>query len=155
MNSSCISKCRFCYSYTPPGPIDNCCQPIICTTNDFISSISSLPMVVNNNTRTSEQSLLLGAQQQFYQENYITAVNSTLQYTTQNSSIITSTLYGQLLGIRQDRYLPYQPYMPECPPSSVIQLQMNTVNAGVPHSFFTIADCKGSQSVTTSNVIIY
>jgi hypothetical protein len=155
MNTSCVSKCRFCYSYTPPGPIDNCCEPVICASNNYINSISSLSNVVNNNTRTSQQSLLLASQQTFYQDNYTTAVNSTLQYVNQNTSLITSTIYGQLLGIKQERYLPYQPQIPECPPPSVIQLQMNTANVGVPHSFFTIADCKGSQSVTTSNVIIY
>jgi hypothetical protein len=67
----------------------------------------------------------------------------------ENNSLITSTIYGQLLQVRNDRYLPYRPYIPPIVPSSVMQLQMATVNAGVPMSFFTIADCKGSQFVTT------
>ena len=158
--------CRFCYSYKPPGPIVSCPPPICttdlhgsticsappgpsCTTNATLSSLATLPDVVNNSSRTSEQSLLLAQQQMYLQGIVSTSVASTIQDTLQNSTSITSTLYGQLLQVRQDRFLPYRPYVPPMIPSSVIQLQMNTVNAGVPHSFFTIMDCKGSQSVTT------
>lgn len=150
--NSYTNKCRFCYAYTPPGPIDNCCQPTVCADNTFIQTVSSLPMVTNNNTRTTERSLLLSIQQQNYQANYTTAVNSTLEYTNNNLSNITSTIYGQMLTLKQQRYEPYQPIVPICPPQSVIDLQMNTVNVGVPMPVFTIANCKGSQSVTTSDV---
>jgi hypothetical protein len=91
----------------------------------------------------------LHQQRLFLQEVNATNVASTVQQTLANSTSITSTLYGQLLQVRRDRYQPYQPYVPPVMPPSVIQLQMNTVNVGVPHSFFTISDCKGSQSVTT------
>jgi len=155
MNSNCKNKCRFKYSYVrKPKNKNECCEPKICTTDEFINSISSLPMVVNNNTRTSEQSLLLAAQQQYLQNIYTTNVNSTLQYVNQNSSAITSTIYGELLNIKEDRFLPYKPYIYPTMPPSVMELQMNTANVGVPHSFFTIANCKGSQSVTTSDVIL-
>jgi hypothetical protein len=150
--NSYTNKSRFCYAYTPQGPIDNCCQPTVCADNTFLQTVSSLPMVVNNNTKTTERSLLLGVQQQNYQANYSTAVNSTLQYTTQNINAISNTIYGQMLGVRQSRYEPYQPIIPMCPPQSVIDLQMNTRNIGVPMPVFTIANCKGSQSVTTSDV---
>ena len=98
------------------------------------------PPVINNATNSSERSLLLSTQFQNYQENYNTAV--------------TNALFGQLLEIRMNRYAPYQPYIPPVIPPSEIMLEMNTVNVGVPHSFFTDKDCKGVQSVTTSNVII-
>lgn len=145
---NCNNKCRFCYSYTPPGPIDSCCISKPCT-NDDLLVISSLQCVTHNSTRTSERSLLLQLQQQYLQENASILVNSTLQNTLQNNSAITSTIYGQLLQVRQDRTLPYRTYSPPIIPPSVIQLQMATVNVGVPQSFFTIMDCKGSQSVTT------
>ena len=151
MNSCAdIKPCRFCYSYKPPGiGGQTWCEPPVCTTNSTLSSLASLPPVVNNSSRTSERSLLLHQQRLFLQEVNATAVASTVQDTLANSTTIASTLYGQLLQVRQDRFLPYQPYVPPVIPPSVIQLQMNTVNVGVPHSFFTIADCKGSQSVTT------
>jgi hypothetical protein len=151
MNSCAdIKKCRFCYSYKPPGiGGQTWCEPPVCTTNSTLSSLASLPPVVNNSSRTSEQSLLLYQQQLFLQEVNDTTVASTVINTLANTASITSTIYGQLLQVRQDRFLPYQPYMPTIIPPSVIQLQMNTVNVGVPHSFFTIMDCKGSQSVTT------
>ena len=139
---------RFCYNYKAPGIINNCCQPQVCATNDFLSSVSSLTMVTNNSTRTSERSLLIGQQQQYFQELNATAVASTVQNTLQNSSIIASTIYGQLLQLSTQRYLPYQPYIYPTVPSSVVQLQMATANAGVPHSFFTYMNCKGVQSVT-------
>lgn len=144
-----LPKSRFCYSYKPPGLVEPCCTPIVCATNEHMALIASQPNVVNNSTRTSERSLLLQTQQQFLQGVQSTNNNIVIQNTLQNSSIITSTLYGQLLGIKAQRYEPYRPYVPEIIPSSVIQLQMATANAGVPQSFFTAADCKGVQSVTT------
>jgi hypothetical protein len=140
------NKCRFCYSYTPSGFIDNCCVPPVCATNEYIGQISSLPMVINNSTRLTERSLLLGSQQQYFAEQSAKAIASTVNYTLQNTTSITSTIYGQLIEVKRERYLPY--VYPVTPPS-VIQLQMNNINAGVPHSFFTVADCKGVQSVTT------
>jgi hypothetical protein len=111
--------------------------------------ISSLQPVTNNSTQSSERSLLLQIQQQYLEDNTSTLVNSTLQNTLQNSSTIASTLYGQILQVREDRYLPYRPYIPPVIPPSVMELQMATTNAGVPQSFFTIMNCKGSQFVTT------
>lgn len=112
------------------------------------------PPVINNATNSSERSLLLTTQFQNYQENYNTTVVNALQYTATNNTAITNALFDQLLEIRMNRYAPYQPYIPPVIPPSEIMLEMNTVNVGVPHSFFTDKDCKGVQSVTTSNVII-
>jgi hypothetical protein len=147
--NSYTNPCRFCYSYTPPGTVENCCPPTICATNEFLSSLSAIPAVVNNSKGNSEQSLLLYAQQQYLQETNNAITQQIIQSTILNSSIIASTVYGQLLQVQRERYIPYQPYMPPVIPSSVIQLQMATVNVGVPHSFFTYSDCKGVQSVTT------
>jgi hypothetical protein len=147
--NSYTNKSRFCYSYKPPGPVENCCNPVVCATNEFVSSISSLTMVTNNSTRTSERSLLLYGLQQQLVCNQAAQVNSTVQSTINNSTMIANTIYGQLLQVRQQRYEPFQPYIPPVIPPSVIQLQMATVNVGVPHSVFTCADGKGVQFVTT------
>lgn len=147
--NNCNNSCRFCYSYKPYYPSKDCCPPPICANNEYLSSISSLTMVTSNSTRTSERSLLLGLQQQCAFATFSTNTTPIIVSTIQNISTITNNLNNELFNVRQQRYLPYQPYIPPVIPSSVIQLQMNTVNAGVPHSFFTIADCKGSQSVTT------
>ena len=137
------STTKDCFSYVKPGFIDNCCVPVY---SNVYSTVQ---------TPTTQRSLLLANQNQFYQCNYVSAVTSTLQYTQNNTSTITDTLYGQILELKQARYQPYQPYIPPVVPSSVVQLQMNTVNVGVPHSVFTIADCNGSQTVTTTKRIIY
>lgn len=146
----CITnKSRFCYNYKPPGLAQPCCNPVVCTTNQFLSSISSLSMVINNNAQTTERSLLLATQLELQQCNQVSTVTSTVQYTLANSTAITSTLYSQMNELRNLRYQPYQPYIPPVIPSSVMELEMRTVNVGVPMSFFTMANCKGSQSVTT------
>ena len=75
-------------------------------------------------------------------------IQSTLQYTLENSSAIIQNLTNQRTTIQQERYSPYQPYYPPVMPVSVIQLKQMTANVGVPMSFFTIKNCKGSQSVT-------
>jgi len=143
------NKCRFCYSYKPTGFIDNCCAPPICSNNTYINQISSLSVVVNNSTRTSEQSLLLGLQTQYLTSQSYQATSNTVYSTIVNSAPITSTLYGQLLNVQKERYLPYQPKIYPTIPPSVLELQRSTINVGVPYSFFTCADRKGVQSVTT------
>lgn len=148
-SNSCINKSRFCYAYTPQGLIENCCKPTLCATNQHIALISSIPMVVNNSTKTTEKTLLLSMQQQFLQCNVASQVSSVVSTTIANSDSIANTLFGQLQEIKRARYEPYQPYIPPVIPQHVMDLQMATANAGVPHSFFTVADCKGVQSVTT------
>jgi hypothetical protein len=143
------NKSRFCYSYKPPGVIDNCCTQPVCTTNQRLELISSLQMVTFNSTKTSERSLLLAEQQQCLVNNSYKQTASTVQATLANTTAITGNLVGQLLQLKQDRYQPYQPYIPPVMPQNVIEFQMATANAGVPHSFFTVANCKGVQSVTT------
>ena len=142
-------RSRFCYSYKPPGVISECCAPIVCATNAYLSSISSLAPVIYNDSQTTQQSLLLYQERVFLQDVQTSYIVSTVNYTISNSTSITSTLNQQLLDLALARYLPYQRLPTPGPPSSVVQLQMQTVNVGVPHSFFTIMDCKGSQSVTT------
>ena len=150
MNNDQMPRSRFCYSYTPPGPVDNCCYRPPCTTSlTYLSSISNISSVIYNNGQTTERSLLLGAQQQYFRDNSAFMTSTIVQSTIANNAAITSTIYGQLYQIRADRYEPYQPYIYPVMPPSVMELQMNTVNVGVPHSFFTCTDGKGVQSVTT------
>lgn len=149
MDNNTTNKCRFCYNYKWTPPVTNCCQPQLCASNEYLGSISSLTPVVNNNTRTTERSLLLGQQQQFFETLNYNLVSSLVLSTIQNSTSITSTIDGQLLQLRTQRYLPYQPYVYPVVPRSVVELQMATANTGVAHSFFTFMDCKGVQSVTT------
>lgn len=142
-------SCRFCYSYKPPGLVEPCCVTPVCANNSTIALISSLTPVTNNNSRTTERSLLLYGQQQVLIESYQTNVAQISTYTQQNLSTINQQLNAQLIQLGKDRLLPYQPYMPPVIPSSVIQLNMQTRNVGVPVPVATIARCKGNQFVTT------
>ena len=146
---SAIKSCRFCYNYKPPGPIATCCSPNVCLTSTYLSTISCASIIANNSAKTTERSLLLQGQQTIFKELNNAQMASTLSSILSNSTSINNTIGGQLNELRAQRYEPYQPYVYPVVPSSVTQLLMNTANAGVPHSFFTIMNCKGSQSVTT------
>lgn len=142
-------SCRFCYSYKPPGWVESCCAPPFCATNSTIQLISSITPVINNNSRTTERSLLLYGQQQVLMERYqtnVAQISTTIQL---NLSTINQQLTAELIQLSRDRYQPYQPYIPPVVPSSVIQLDMQTRNVGVPVPVMTIASCKGNQFVTT------
>jgi hypothetical protein len=141
--------CRFCYSYKPPGLVEPCCSPVVCATNETLAVRASLQPVVNNNSQTTERSLLLYGQQQTLVESYQTNVSQIRTYTQQNQATINQQLAAQLIQLGKDRYQPYQPYMPPVIPPSVMELNMRTVNVGVPVPVMTIARCKGSQFVTT------
>ena len=142
-------KCRFCYSYKPPGLIEPQCKPIVCATDQYLSSISMLSTVTNNSTRTTESALLQAMikkqQECIKQEN----INSTLQSTIANAAAINETVFSQLVDLSKARYAPYQPYIYPVVPPSVIELEMRTANVGVGVTPDTIMNCRGSQFVTT------
>jgi hypothetical protein len=133
--------CRFCYSYKPPGFI----QPV-CDISMNLTTMCSQSTIVNNSTQTSCSALLLARQQQFQLQNQSTILNSTLISTINNAESINQSMYSQLLNLRNQRYVPYQPYVPEVMPESVLQLQRMTANVG--NTMPNIMKCKGSQSVT-------
>ena len=137
--------CRFCYSYTPPGPIDTCCPPKPCSTNAELAVRASIPSVVNNSTQTSQQSLLLAQQRQYLQD--VQAKKVAQLVAQANQQAINQQIQGQLAQLTAQRYQPYQPYIYPTVPQSVIDLQMATANVGnrMPA---TLMRCKGSQFVT-------
>ena len=142
-------KCRFCYSYKPPGLVEPTCIPVVCASNQFLSTISLLPEVTNNSTRTIESSLLqamVKKQQQCIEQQ---TVNSTIQSTIANAAAINENVFSELINLKNQRYVPYQPYIYPVVPPSVMELQMRTANVGVGVSPDTIMNCKGSQFVTT------
>lgn len=142
-------KSRFCYNYKPPGLIEPCCTPVVCATDQFISSISMLSTVTNNSTRTTESALLQATVKQQQQEIEQQTTQSTIQSTIANASTINGQFYNQLIDLKRARYEPYQPYIYPVIPPSVIELQMRTANVGVGVPPDTIMNCRGSQFVTT------
>jgi len=151
---SCYLKNRFCYSYKPQGFIQPCCPPIVSATNQFISSIACTTPTIYGESRTNQNAFLLTKQQKIIQTAQSTLIGNRVQNTIANASTIATQIQSQLIQIGQQQYIPYQPYIPPVMPSSVIQLQMATVNVGVPMSFFTMSNCKGNQSVSQSQVFI-
>jgi hypothetical protein len=146
MATPITQNCRFCYSYKPPGFIQPCCPPILSADLQTLSSISSSIFKVNNNINNTEQTMLLTRQARFLQEVQSTTTMSTIQSTIANATAINSTIYSQLLEVKAQRYVPYQPYVPPFIPSSVMDLQRMTANVGNPMPPFM--NCKGSQFIT-------
>ena len=147
---SCYLKNRFCYSYKPKGFIQPCCPPIVSATNQFVSSIACTNATIYGESRTNQGAFLLTKQQDIIQTAQSTIIGNTVQNTITNASKIAAQIQSQLIQIGQQQYIPYQPYIPPVMPSSVIQLQMATVNVGVPMSFLTMSNCKANQSVLKS-----
>jgi hypothetical protein len=141
-------NCRFCYSYKPQGFIQPCCPPVISADLQTLASISSTTFKVNNNIHNTDQTMLLSKQTCFLQKVQHTTMMSTVQSTIANAAAINSSMYSQLLLVKAQRYVPYQPYIPPFIPSSVIELRQKTANAGNPMPPITIMNCKGSQFVT-------
>jgi len=146
MTTPMTPTCRFCYSYKPQGFIQPCCPPILSADLQTLSSISSSTFKVNNNINNTEQTMLLTRQSRFLQEVQSTTTMSTIQSTIANAAAINSTIYSQLLEVKAQRYVPYQPYIPPFIPSSVMDLQRMTANVGNPMPPFM--NCKGSQFIT-------
>jgi len=142
-------QCRFCYSYKPPGLIEPTCIPVVCATDQFLSTISLLPEVTNNSTRTTESALLQAMIKKQQQCNEQDTTKSTIQSTIANAAAINETVFSELINLKNQRYAPYQPYIYPVVPPSVMELQMRTVNVGVGVTPNTIMTCKGSQFVTT------
>ena len=139
-------NCRFCYSYKPQGFIQPCCPPIVSADIQTLSSISSTTFKVNNNINNTDQTMLLSRQACFLKGVQSTITMSTIQSTIANAAAINSTIYSQLLDVKAQRYVPYQPYIPPFIPSSVIELRQKTANVGNPMPPFM--NCKGSQFIT-------
>ena len=146
MTTPITQNCRFCYSYKPQGFIQPCCPPILAADLQTLSSISSSTFKVNNNINNTDQTMLLTRQTRFLQEVQSTITMSTIQSTIANAAAINSSMYSQLLNVKTQRYVPYQPYVPPFIPSSVMDLQRMTANVGNPMPPFM--NCKGSQFIT-------
>jgi hypothetical protein len=144
-----LLKCRFCYSYKPPGLVEPTCIPVVCATDQFLSSISLLPEVTNNSTRTTESALLQAMIKKQQQCIIQDTTNSTIQSTITNAAAINENIFNELVNLKNQRYVPYQPYIYPVVPPSVMELQMRTANVGVGVSPDTIMNCRGNQFVTT------
>ena len=108
--------------------------------------MSSTTSVINNNIQPTGQTHLQFQQQNLIRAVQSTTINNTIQSTIDNTAAISSTLMGQLATLRDQRYTPYQPYVPPVIPCDVIEFQRMTANAGnpMPPTF----RCKGTQFVT-------
>jgi len=139
-------SCRFCYSYKPQGFIQPCCPPIVSADIKTLSSISSTPFKVNNNVHNSDQTMLLARQASQLQDVQRANTMNTVQSTIANAAAINSTIYSQLVQVKAQRYVPYQPYVPPVIPQSVTDLQRMTANVGNPMP--PIMRCKANQFIT-------
>jgi hypothetical protein len=136
----------FCYNYKPQGFINPVCKPVIAATNEYMSSIASIPAIVNGTAQTSQRTRIAATQQATLQQNITTARDIAVSNTQINIDAIEQSIYAQLATVGQQRYVPYKPYIPPVIPLSVMQLEMATRNVGTPMT--NIMRCKGNQSFT-------
>lgn len=155
MTSLRPTSSRFCYttlkgqgSQTGAGCCSTEQQPI---TAETLSTMASLPCVINNSRGTTSQSLLLS--NCYLQPNESTqrlsAIQAKVSTLLGTAPEVDDTLRRQLAAETSTRYDPYRPRIPEFIPSSVLELEMRTRNVGVPVPVMTIAKCKGVQFITT------
>lgn len=97
---------------------------------------------------STQGTFLLARQMKQQQELQSTLTAQILQQIQANAPRIAATLQDEIVLLREQRYAPYRPRVVEVMPQSVIDLQMRTVNVGVPVPTMTIADCKGIQFIT-------
>jgi hypothetical protein len=146
MATPITQNCRFCYSYKPQGFIQPCCPPIVSADLQTLSSISSTPFKVNNNINNTDQTMLLSRQACQLQDVQRRNTMKTVQHTIANAAAINSAIYSQLVQVKAERYVPYQPYIPPVIPQSVTDLQRMTANVGNPMP--PIMRCKANQFIT-------
>ena len=127
-------NCKSCYNYTPYIFNPTCCSQQSCNV-DLISSTASFPHGLSSQT-------LLNTQMQTYLEcNASTISGSSYQDNIQNQAIISSTIYSEFLTYGQNRFNKYIRWQPPIIPQSVIDLQMQTANVGVPRTI--VEPCSG------------
>jgi len=136
---------RFCYNYKRPGFIQPTCPPVVSASSAYLSSITC----VSSMSGQTQSAMLLTQTQCLQQSQANTTMCAAVQNTVQNTSSISQQLYSQLLDAGAKRYEPYRPYVYPVVPLSVMQLQMATVNVGVPVTPITCLTGKGNQTITT------
>lgn len=138
-------NCNTCKSgehlYKPQIFISNCCPTLINNNLELISTTAFIPKGLTSN------SLLQTQIQTFLEDNNNAQVSSSYQNNITNQTSITNALNSELLTYAQNRNNKYIRKNPEIIPQSVIDLQMQTANTGVPHSIFSMKDCKGNQFI--------
>jgi len=142
------NQSRFCYNYKRPELKQLCCPSIVCASSDYLDSIANTDPIIYGQTQTTQRSFLLAKEKTIQQDAQHKLNEIKIKNTIENAAAISSQIYAQLLQENQQRFAQYRPYIPPVTPVSVTQLQMATANVGVPMSFFTMADCKGSQFIT-------
>lgn len=111
-----------------------------------MTTLSTVTFLQNGAT---QQALFLGDNERRQRDIRLQQTLARVSTVTATTNQITSTVQGQLATEATARYAPYQPIVTECPPLSVMELEMRTRNVGVPIPTMTIQNCKGSQFVTT------
>lgn len=111
--STCYQQInRFCYNYKAQGVIQPCCPPIVSASNQYLSSISSTTSVIYGQSNTNQGVFLLNKQQNIIQAAQSTIIGNSVQSTINNANTIIAQIQSQLIQIGQERYIPYQPYIP-------------------------------------------
>jgi len=122
-------QCKECFNYVRPGLTSTCCATSGCN-YEIASTISA-----ENPNRTCGASFQTLLNQTVTTYGKCNSVNNTVVTSTinaANSATISAQLQTQLINYGTQRYIPFQPVQNVFIPPSVLQLQRETVNVGVP-----------------------
>jgi hypothetical protein len=134
-------NCKECFNYTPQTLIVNCCDSKpLCNQYSTFSTCGA-----------TSSSLLEAQQLKFLSTVSGDALASTLIYNQVNSTRISAQLYGQLEDYGANRFNKYRRPAPMVIPQSVIDLDMNTRNIGVPLS--NVFSCKDPLTLQINTIM--
>ncbi len=129
MNSILQNQCNFCFSFKRPGMDSNCCARYTCSTNNNIQC------------GASEKTLLQQKQQQYMACNTEKNIAASLDNNITNNMNISNQLTNALLTYGNNRFNKYYRPPPMIIPESVLKLQRETANVGVPRTI--VQPCSG------------
>ena len=122
-------QCKECFNYVRPGLISTCCAISGCTYETKSSISAENP---NRTCGASFQTLLNQTVATYGKCNSVNNTVVTSTFNSANSATISAQLQSQLINYGVQRNNQFQPVRNVFIPPSVLQLQRETINAGVP-----------------------
>ncbi len=126
-------NCKECFSYVPYTDynLPGCCKNNSCNYEILSSITNTNPTLVKG---ASFQTYLQSTENNFFTTNQTVNTEIVSTYNTNNQQQISSLLVGQLITFGKNRFSPYQRLPPPFIPPSVLQMQRESINVGVPHA---------------------
>ncbi len=131
MNICNITKCKSCFSYKKPGTDFSCCNKNSCNGQQYKLNFCG----------ATERTHIIKIEEEVLKCSSNVVRNVVLTENIQNQGIISQKLEGELLTYGANRFNKYYRQQPMIIPESVLRLQRETANVGVPKT--VVEPCSG------------